>query len=1196
MTNSQTFRKAQDLLTQAKNITFSQEDLSKNSIQLASLLLQESIATETRAEKAIFAELSRMMEDPSGRAFTTDLTDQCFRSRDPKRAADQILYLLHKYGIPHFLSTKKKLQLWFFKKLGRLFPQILIPLTKRMLRQEASRVIIPDTQSQLITHIITRRNEGVRTNLNHLGEAILGENEARDRLHRYLEDLKNPYIDCVSIKISTICSQIDLLGWDNTLHIIVERLQTLYRVAQQNQYIRPDGTSVAKFVYLDMEEYRDLHLTVQAFVHALEDPEFLNYSAGIVLQAYIPESFSVQQELTEWAQMRLNRGGAPIKIRLVKGANLAMELVEASLKGWPQAPYLTKLETDANFLRMVNFGSQPQRIAAAHLAIASHNLFDIAYALLIRSQNNIENELSFEMLEGMADHIRRVVQKLSGSMLLYCPTASEEEFQNAMGYLIRRLDENTAPENFLRYLFKLTPDSREWQQQQEKFQHALLNIDKIQSVPRRNQNRNFKPEKPSPEGSFENEPDTDWSLAQNRQWAESIIQSWGNRKFDCIPLTIGEERVVSPNLANGEDPSNPGEALYQYSLASQAQIDQALDVAKEAEEDWAQTPLAKRSKLLADIAQVIREYRGDLIGAMVADTGKTIHEADVEVSEAIDFAEYYRRNADEMLPLLQDIRWSPLGTVLVAPPWNFPCSIPAGGILAALISGNCVIFKPAPEAVLVGWTLVKLFWEAGVPSKVLQFITCEDEPSGSYLVKDERINGVVLTGATATAKMFLKMRPGLPLFAETGGKNAMIITRLADRDLAVKDLVQSAFGHAGQKCSACSLVICEAEVYDDPQFRKQLLDAAASWKVGSQWDMSTRVNPLIHAPNATLLKGLTHLEPGEEWLLEPKQDPNNSNLWSPGIKLGVTRQSFTYLNELFGPVLGVMRAENVEEAITIANGTPYGLTAGLHSLDEREHKLWIDTVEAGNCYINRGMTGAIVQRQPFGGCKESGFGPGAKAGGPNYILQLMRPRQLTIPHVPIVLEIPAIVQQVGSLLEEKQKTLWIASVQSYLFEWNHHFKQTHDNSHVRGQDNIFMYKPHYSNVLRVLPDDDMLDVLRAIACTLICGASLEISGERMHVMSELSTADWLSQCPGIKIVKETEKRFLERLNLNKTKFPRIRFLSVPPKDLQIALANSGVNVIIAPQLANGRVELLHYMREVSLSADYHRYGFIKTSR
>ena len=285
---------------------------------------------------------------------------------------------------------------------------------------------------------------------------------------------------------------------------------------------------------------------------------------------------------------------------------------------------------------------------------------------------------------------------------------------------------------------------------------------------------------------------------------------------------------------------------------------------------------------------------------MIGDAGKTVQEADVEISEAIDFAEYYLRSMRQFAAH-PDIKWTPKGTILVASPWNFPKAIPAGGIFAALITGNCVLFKPAPEVVMTGYSLVKALWDGGISKKVLQFLSCDDDPVGSKLIKDERVNAVILTGATSTAKLFMKMRPGIDLSAETGGKNALIITALSDRDLAIKELVQSAFGHNGQKCSAASLAILEKEVYDDPHFMEQLRGAAASLKVGSPWDLKNKMTPLINPPNETLRRGLTTLEPGESWLLQPQVDPHNPNLWTPGIKLGVQRGSFTQKKRTLRP-------------------------------------------------------------------------------------------------------------------------------------------------------------------------------------------------------------------------------------------------------------------------------------------------------
>jgi RHH-type proline utilization regulon transcriptional repressor/proline dehydrogenase/delta 1-pyrroline-5-carboxylate dehydrogenase len=1166
------------------------EERREAAIELAALMLNEARRVQTSIEHRTLLQLSRMMEDPYGKAFTTVVTDECFRTKNYGRAADQLNYLIHKFGIPKFLSYFRKAQLIVFKMFGTTFPSIFIPLTKSMLRKETSKVIIPGEKRALIKHLEKRKQEGVRVNLNKLGEAILGEEEAEKKMKIYLADLANPKVEYISVKVSTLCSQLNLIGWEETLFLLKNRLKKLYRTAMSHEYVRQDGKRVEKFVNLDMEEYRDLHLTVELFKKVLDDPEFYQYSAGIVLQSYLPDSFLIQQELTVWAMQRVETGGAPIKIRIVKGANLAMEKVDASLRGYPQAPYLTKADVDANYKRMLHYACTPEHAHAARVGVGSHNLFDIAYVLLLRSELRTENAVEFEMLEGMADHLRRVVQELSGDMLLYCPAAKEKEFLNAIAYLVRRLDENTAPENFLRYIFDLIPGTIEWREQAALFSLSCHTANAASLKPRRTQNRFLELKNPNIDSSFSNEPDTDWSLPQNRKWIQNLLIEWKRKNFEDVPLIIGGVEIA-PNTHSGigRDPSCPHEVLYRHALADGSQIDTALKTAEKAHKRWGEIPVIERSRILAQLAHLLRTNRGMLIGAMVADGGKTVSEADVEVSEAVDFVEYYRRNMEE-LSQVEDIQWNSRGVVVVAPPWNFPCSIPMGGIAAALITGNTVIFKPALEVPYVGWKLANLCWEAGIPKDVLQFVLCEDVPVGSQLIKDPRVACVLLTGSTDTAKLMLKMRPGLNLIAETGGKNAFIISRMSDRDLAIKDLVHSAFGHAGQKCSACSLAICEKEVYQDPQFRETLRDAAKSLRVGTAWDLSTRINPLIREAGEALLRGLTTLEEGEEWLLEPRQDPENPNLWSPGIKLGVKKGSFTHQTELFGPVLGIMEAENLEEAVDLANSTRYGLTSGINTLDEREQKYWIEHIQAGNCYVNRVITGAVVQRQPFGGCKESSFGPGAKAGGPNFVMQLMIPEQKGLPKQLDLMD--GTVKILGLHLEKigisgEQRELWNASVGSYAYYWKNLYSKEHDPSLLYGQDNILKYVPREKIAFRINALDINLNVMRVIAAALTCGTELEVSGDASNVHS-LGNGEWTKLTKHITIVNETEAEFVERIKSGDIK--RVRFISNPSLIIKQAIGEAGANLIAASPVANGRVELMRYLREISLSIDYHRYG------
>ena len=1180
-------QEAKQILESVAGVPQKAEVRKKKAIELARYMLQEANRVQTRKDKAQQAQLARMMQDPQGKAFTTEMTDQGFRSQQTQRVANQMNHLLDNYGVPSYVSAWKKLELSAFRTLSPLLHKVLVPLATSALRKETAAVILPGEPAALSYHMHKRRRQGVRLNLNHLGEAILGEEEAARRLRVYLEDLTRDDIEYVSIKISTIYSQIHLLGWRKTLEVVKERLRQLYTACLHHTFVRADGTRVPKFVNLDMEEYRDLHLTKELFQEVLQEPAFHSLSAGIVLQAYLPDSYELQQQLTQWALARVAKGGAPIKIRIVKGANLAMEQVEASLRGWPQAPYRQKMEVDANYKRMVEYACDARHTKAVHTGVASHNLFDIAYAMLLRAENRVEAAVSFEMLEGMAEPLRNVVQQLTGSILLYCPVAKQEDFQSAVAYLIRRLDENTGPENFLRHAFGLMPQTPAWDQQQAQFEAAFAQREEVSAEPRRSQNRLLPPALRGFQDAFENEPDTDFSLPQNRLWAQNIMVQFQNQTFAPIPLVIdGQEIHQEVPQGAGTDPSCPQHTAYTYSLATWSQVDRALQTAKIKEKVWGQVSTKERNQMLTAVANNLRLHRGELCGVMMRDGGKTFLEADPEVSEAIDFADYYRTNPEELFAQ-KDLQFKPKGTVLVAPPWNFPISIPAGGILAALATGNCVIFKPAPETVLCGWLLANLFWEAGVPKDVLQFINCVDDPVGSQLVADPRVSALILTGATSTARLFKRLNAKVDLYAETGGKNAMIITALSDRDLAIKDLVQSAFGHAGQKCSATSLAILEAEVYDDPWFQRQLQDAVRSLKVGSVWDPATKVNPLIRPPGKELLRGLTTLEPGEHWLVQPQCDANNPNLWSPGVKWGVQPGGFTHQTELFGPVLGVMRAENLAHAIELANGTPYGLTTGLHSLDSREQALWKKHIVAGNCYINRTTTGAIVQRQPFGGCKASSFGTGAKAGGPNYLVQLLHVVQKSLPAVDeSAHELLKQFAPAATVLPEDEHSLWRASLQSYAY-FGSQFHHDTDPAQIVGQDNLFGYRPFQDVVYRIQLQDSLLDMLRIFAAAYAAACPLQVSYNPADVHGFLEE-EWLQQLGSFRIVQETEQQFCNRVRTQG--FSRIRLASPAKEALYQAASHSASTLITAPVLANGRIELLYYVREVSFSIDYHRYG------
>ena len=815
-----------DLLASAKHQDLSVDEMAIRAIELAAELLQAAQAQQTENEKRQSTKIWGMMNDPNGKVMTMALSDQAFRSHNPARINDQIRHLIEGYGVPIYFADWEQIALALGTRVGEYIPQMVVPFVVAKLRAETSNVILPGEEDTFRSYLEKRRRSGTRLNLNQLGEAILGEGEAERRLEAYLRLLERPDVEYISVKISSIYSQISLVAFDATVHQIKVRLRKLYRTAMQHEYELPDGQRVPKFINLDMEEYRDLHLTVKAFVEVLDEQEFRQHRAGIVLQAYLPDSHAVQISLTDWARMRVANGGAPIKMRIVKGANLAMEKVEAALNGWEQAPYLTKADVDANFKRMVLFGCVPDNAAAANLGIASHNLFDVAFALILRATQNSEAHVEFEMLEGMANHQARVVQKTAGGLLLYAPVVKQDDFHSAIAYLVRRLDENTAEENFLHDLFGLEVGGATWEKQKQFFLTSVERRAEAPAVPNRTQDRASERPKFNPQAPFANEPDTDFSLPANQRWIAELVKDWQERQIEPIPLQIGGQGLLPNQDGIGQDPSRPDQAAaYRYALAGPEQVEQTLDAAVAAQTLWQGWTVAERKRLLIQAAEKLAERRTDLIGSAILDGGKSVEQADVEVSEAIDFANYYPRSFEQLSDDLTASAFKPFGTVLITPPWNFPIAIPCGGMLAALMAGNTVILKPAPETVLVGYQLVQALWAAGIPKNVLQFVPTTDDEVGQCMVTDARIDAVILTGGYETAQLFLGWKPEMRLLGETSGKNSMIITGMADHDQAIKDLVYSAFGHNGQKCSAASLAVLEGEVYENPAFLRQLKDA-----------------------------------------------------------------------------------------------------------------------------------------------------------------------------------------------------------------------------------------------------------------------------------------------------------------------------------------------------------------------------------
>jgi len=1129
-----------------------------------------------------------LIQNPSDKTLLSKMLDESSQIHDNKKLALRIKILVQQYGIPKFLSPTDAFLFKLFTSFGYRFYYIAVPIIKYRLRSDTAKVIINEEASFLNHHLSERRQQKIGQNVNLLGEVVLGDGEADHRYNHYLEALKDPQINYISIKISGIYAQINPFNYEQNKIELCDRLTHIYQQSIDYPYIDENGVSSAKFVNLDMEEYKDTELTLDIFKTVLSLPQFKSYSAGIVVQAYLPDAWNFQTELLEFAKKRITEGGVPLKMRLVKGANLQMESIVSSLKGWENPVLPTKTNVDANYLHILDRALQPENTQALHIGVASHNFFSIGYAYLLSTKNGVEDGVTFEMLEGMANHLPRVMRNLGKQIILYTPVVKNEHFLNAVSYLVRRLDENTGKDNFLSYSFNLKYDSEQWNFLQKQFLEAFAMKDTVEAKPFRTQDRNKEPKTTNKDyNTFHNESDTDFDLKPNRLWADTIRTEWKKSATDKpyqIPVQIGEKEFSSEKKFRYIDRSQQEEVcVCEAALSNLEQVKEILTTSETDSSNWRKTTLEERNIILHKAADNLAKSRGHLIGCMSAITGKTFGEGDVEVSEAIDFCRFYPVSMKNFMEL-KTVSITPKGIVLVIPPWNFPLAIPVGGVAAALTGGNSVILKPATVALPVAWEFAKCFWDAGVPKDALQVVCTDGREPLNYLSAHPSIKHIILTGGTDTAFRLLENNPTCPLSAETGGKNAIILTSSGDRDHAIQNIVTSAFSNAGQKCSACSLLLLEKEVYNDPDFKTKLIDAVTSMHTGGVWNGANVVGPMITNENDKLLYAIDHLEEGEWWLVKPEFADDKRYILKPCVKWGVKSDSYTFKNELFAPLLAVVCIDDLQQGINLVNSSEYGLTSGLQSLDETEQLLWKNSIEAGNLYINRGITGAIVNRQPFGGMKRSAFGGGIKAGGRNYVscfVNIAENAQAS----GSTKAIPEF-KDFSSKLNADENARFQTAVASYIENMEKEFSVEKDIHQLMGEKNTFRYLALRNMALRVQSTDATSDIFMILAAAQIAKTpvTLSISQEdpKLEMLKSFTQKGWT-------LVVQTETEFLNEMN----NYERVRTCSDQlSAELHHKAAVLGKYVATAKPLVEGRLELLHYLKEQSIAFEYHRYGSI----
>jgi RHH-type proline utilization regulon transcriptional repressor/proline dehydrogenase/delta 1-pyrroline-5-carboxylate dehydrogenase len=877
---------------------------------------------------------------------------------------------------------------------------------RRNVLRMARRFIAGSNVGELTRTIHSLRGKRLAVTVDALGEAVLTDEEAdayRDLYLSLLRELSRevsrfpdePLVDRdhdgtrlprvnVSVKLSALTPVFDPIDPDGVAESVVPRLRSILDLAGE----------VGAFVHVDMEQYERKDLTVAIFQDVMQSPKYRRRSnVGIVLQGYLRDTERDIVELAEWARRR----GTPVWVRLVKGAYWDSETVLARQQGWAVPVWEEKWQTDACYERSVDL--LLDRADAVRPAFASHNVRSLARALAgARARGLPERFVEFQTLYGMADGMKAALASLDQRVRVYAPFG---QLIPGMAYLVRRLLENTSNESFVR--------------------HELADgeaLDELlrppgpprESPPPREKVHGVSMSPPSLLDAFENEPLQDFSKPDVRAKFQSAIASANADAGIHCPVVIGGRDMDTARRIQSLCPGEMSRVLAASASATAEHADLAVAAAEAGFAEWRSVPVDERAQVLERAAELFSARRNELAAWVCLEAGKPWRDADADVAEAIDFCRYYAASMRALaIPVRYEMpgednvtTYAPRGPTAVISPWNFPIAILTGMTAAALVAGNPVILKPAEQTPACAYHVFRLFLEAGVPRSAIHFLPGVGEEVGARLVEHPEVATIAFTGSRAVGHFILRRAAetstgsvGIKhVILEMGGKNAIIVDDDADLDEAIPGILASAFGYAGQKCSAASRVIVLSRVYD--QLLGRLAKAAAAMVVGPADDPAASIGPLIDRDAVERVRRYVELGARDGRIVfrgNLGAFAERGHFVPPHIVADIAPDSPLAQEEVFGPLLVVLRAKDLDEALAIANHTPYALTGGLYSRSPDHIARVRRDFDVGNLYINRKITGALVARQPFGGHRHSGTG--SKAGGRDYLLHFVVARTIT---------------------------------------------------------------------------------------------------------------------------------------------------------------------------------------------------------
>jgi len=864
---------------------------------------------------------------------------------------------------------------------GEITSHLIAPLVRKAVQQIGGRFIAGETADEAYRTIAHLHQKSMQSSLDILGEAVLSEEEAEHYQKQYLELIEalSPRLEAtgeklhLSIKASSLYSQINPLAPEHGSKAIRARLRPILQSVKQH------GGGMT----LDMEHFDTREITMRVFQDILSEPEFTDWpDCGIALQAYLKHAEDDLESLIEWAEER----GAPIHVRLVRGAYRDEEMVVAQREGWDAPAWEEKWRTDASYERCLKLLMKHHQIVKP--AIASHNVRSIALALTLVEQYGLTPaEYEFQMLYGIADDLQTALAATQHPLRIYVPLGP---IIPGMAYLVRRLLENSANTSFLRLALEENRPEKE----------LLAPPQAAETMPAST---------PAAASSFRNEAVRRFTQAAERERLAQAILQVRSELGRHYPLVINGQAVDTSAVITSLNPACPSEIIGETATGEAADADRAVKTAGEALADWRQRSAAKRGKYLRRVATLLGEQRETFAAWEILEAGKPWREADADVAEAVDYLRYYaglaeameKGHAFDVAGETNRYTYQPRGVAVIIPPWNFPLAILTGMLAAALAAGNTAIVKPSSQTPVIAARLIELLQQAGIPDGVVNFLPGEGDHLGERLVCHAGVHLIAFTGSMATGCRIRQLaadnadaqRHVKQVIAEMGGKNAIIVDADADLDDAVAGILTSAFAYAGQKCSACSRVITVGNIHDALAHR--LKEGVQSLIIGPPEEPDTFVGPVIsESAKSRIMKYIQAGKSSAHLAAQAKASSSDKGYFvAPTLFTEVAASDALAQEEIFGPVLSVLHADSFDEAIGIANGTRFALTGGVYSRSPAHLTAARQSFNAGNLYLNRKITGAMVGRQPFGGFAMSGMG--YKAGGPDYLLQFMQAKTVT---------------------------------------------------------------------------------------------------------------------------------------------------------------------------------------------------------